>query len=191
MRKCILIVILLLSNFFNAEVEAQDIYGEVFGGGNFLQTKKRDDIKPKYSLGYILGGSIGYRTCYGLSLEVECAYRKNSFHKVHFFDRSFSRDGHFRSFSVMGNGILEVPLIWFPLYIGGGIGYDFQQIHPRDLFSVKEDRQHFAWQLIAGLNYPIIPFLLDVVLEYKFHQGGFRYINCHSLAFILNYEFDF
>lgn len=40
-------------------------------------------------------------------------------------------------------------------FIGGGIGYDFQQIHAHNAgFTFKKSKKNFAWQVIAGLGYP-------------------------------------
>lgn len=172
--------------------ECYPFYGEIFGGVNFLQTSKKNDIRLDYDPGYIVGGSIGSRQCYGLRLEGEFAYRRNSLNKAHFFGESYHRSGYFESYSLMGNVLWDIP--WRCVvqpYIGGGIGYDFQKTHTHAYgISLNERKKHFAWQFLAGLNYTL-PCCLDVFLEYKFHQGGFKHIYCHSLGLGCTYEFCF
>lgn len=188
----------LLSFFFHDMAQANilfgddyyPLYGEICGGVNFLQTETKNNIKPIYNPGYIVEGSIGIHECYGLRLEAQFAYRRNSLNRVHFFGRSFHRDGHFESFSYMGNVLWDIPWKYvLQPYIGGGIGYDFQQILTRGFgLSVKENKKDFSWQMMAGLKYEV-PCSLDISLEYTFHQGSFSYIHSHSLGLCLTYEF--
>jgi len=200
MKKWSLFLIVLLPIFFHEVAEANvlcnnyscnQLYAEIGIGVNFLQTETKHDIKPIYDPGYIVEASIGIHECYGLRLEAEFAYRRNSLNKVHFFGQNFRRDGHFESFSYMGNVLWDVP--WTCVlkpYVGGGIGYDFQQTLTRGSgLSAKENKKDFAWQVIAGLQYDL-PCSLDISLEYKFHQGGFSNIFCHSLALCLTYDFN-
>jgi opacity protein-like surface antigen len=200
MQKWSFFLIFLLPFFFH-DVQANvscnrcscnyyPLYGEIYGGINFLQTKTKNDLKPIYDPGYILSGSIGIHECYGLRLEAEFAYRRNSLNKVHFFGRNFRRHGHFEAFSYMGNVLWTIP--WkcvLQPYLGTGIGYDFQHTLTRGFgLSVRENKKDLAWQVLAGLKYELP--CLDISLEYKFHQGGFSYIYCHSLGLCLTYEFS-
>jgi opacity protein-like surface antigen len=175
-------------------MDSNTFYAEVLGGANFLQTQKSGGIKNDYQTGYIISGSLGYRWCYGLRVEGEYAYRRNSLRKIHFFGRSFHMHGHFQSSSYMANLIWDLPLnswgygCWkIKPFIGGGIGYDNQQVHAHnDGISFKQNKKQFAWQVIAGLGYPVFC-NTDISLEYKFHQGGFKHIYNHSLGVGLTY----
>ena len=98
----------------------------------------------------------------------------------------------------MGNLIWDLPLAsWVGCgcwgiqpFIGGGAGYDVQQVHGHDEFLVfSENKKHFAWQVIAGLGYPIFC-NTDVSIEYKFHKGGFNHLYNHSLGVGLTYKFN-
>jgi opacity protein-like surface antigen len=207
MKKWSLILLVLLPIFFHDLAQADvlcnrcscdyyQLYSEICSGVNFLQTKTKDDIKLIYDPGYIVEVCIGIHACYDLRLEAEFAYRRNSLNKVNFFGQDFPRHGYFESFSYMGNVLWDIPWVWdipwecvLQPYIGGGIGYDFQQTLTRGFgLSDKVNKKDFAWQVIAGLKY-VLPCSLDISLEYKFHQGGFRYIYCHSLGLCLTYEF--
>lgn len=173
-------------------------YAEIFGGANFLQTEKNSSIRQDYNTGFIVSGSLGYRWCNGLRLEAEYAYRRNCLSKLYFFGRSFSIHGHFNSSSYMANLLWDVPLsnwgcnCWnITPFIGGGIGYDVQKvISNNEGFTFRESKNNFAWQIIAGLGYPIFC-NTDLSVEYKFHKGGFKYIYSHSIGVGLTYKFGY
>ena len=183
---------------FESCLDSNAFYAEIFGGANFLETEKSGGIKYDYQTGYIVSGSLGYRVCYGLRLEAEYAYRRNLLRKVNFFGRSFSMHGHFQSSSYMANLLWDLPLsrwgceFWkIRPFIGGGIGYDFQQIKAHHAgFTYKDSKKHFAWQVMAGLGYPLFC-NTDISLEYKYHQAGFTHIHNHSLGVGLTYKFGF
>lgn len=173
-----------------------NFYAEIFSGANFLQTEKSGGIKSTYKPGYIVSGSLGYQWCNGLRLEAEYAFRRNSIRKVHFFGRSFTLSGHFQSSSYMANALWDLPLsswgceCWnIHPFIGGGIGYDFQQVHAKNGgLILNQHKKNFAWQIIAGLGYPIFCHA-DLSLEYKFHKGGFKHLYNHSIGLGLLYRF--
>jgi len=212
MRKIIFMVSMLLCVLTNAQadeycdccydecydrcMDSNTFYAEILGGANFLQTQKSDGIKYDYQAGYIISGSLGYRWFYGLRLEGEYAYRRNRLKKYHIFGRSFKLHGHFQSSSYMANLIWDLPLScwgWGCLkikpFIGGGIGYDLQQVksHKEGLYY-RETKKNFAWQVIAGLGYPLFC-NTDISFEYKLHKGGFKHIYSHSAMVGLTYKF--
>lgn len=212
MRKSILslVVSMLLCSSASAQFEApydccyeecpaaDPFYAALFGGANFLQTKKNGGIKYDYQTGYIVSGSLGYRWCYGLRLEGEYAYRRNSLDRVHFFGRSFSMHGHLQSSSFMANVLWDLPLSRWGCecwgvrpFIGAGIGCDCQQIKAHsEAFNVRISKTHFAWQVIAGIDYSLFC-NTDISLKYQYHQGGFSHIHNHSLGIGLTYKFGF
>lgn len=172
-----------------------NFYAKIFGGANFLQDTTIEENKFKYDTGYIIAGSLGYSWCYGLSLEAEYAFRRNSIKKIHFFGQGHSKHGHFQTSSYMANLLWDVPLFsWGCLFwdihpfIGAGIGYDFQRIHSSNSRIVFHQKwHHFSWQAMAGLAYPIFC-NTDITLEYKFHQGGSHFCN-HAIGVGLVYKF--
>jgi opacity protein-like surface antigen len=208
MKKNILPILMSLLFFMAAEAEEwcdedtccmdeTQYYAKILGGANFLQNTTLDGNKSTYQPGYITSGSIGYCWCYGLSLEAEYAFRRNAIRKIHFFGEGFSKQGHFHASSYMANLLWDLPLsLWgcafwnIQPFIGAGIGYDYQQMHSsnsRIIFNQKWN--HFSWQLMAGLAYPIYC-NTEMTLEYKFHQGGCHFYN-HSIGIGLVYKFDF
>lgn len=182
-KKCAL----LLSLFFITSAHAmENTYAKFFGGVNFLQNSENSS---SYHTGYIIAGSLGYTTCYGVSLEAEYAFRRNTIKHIHFANEGSSNHGHLQTSSVMANVLWDL-CEWrnFHPFIGAGLGYDFQRIHSSNSRIVFDQKwHHFSWQIIAGLAYPILC-KTDLTLEYKFHQGGCDFNN-HSLGIGIIYKF--
>lgn len=162
-------------------------YVEFFGGANFLESEHKEDASIKYRTGYMVAGSLGYRWCYGLRLEGEYAFRRNSVE---------GGSNHFQSSSYMGNVIWDMPvedwgctLFGMVPFVGGGVGYDFQRVHLSDS-DVSTDKKGLAWQVIAGLYYPVLP-NGHISLEYKFHKGKSNSLQNHSIGVGFTYTFDF
>lgn len=176
-------------------MDETNFYAKIFGGINCLQNTEIDENRTTYQTGYIIAGSLGYSWCYGLSLEAEYAFRRNEISKIHFFGEGCSRYGYFETSSIMANLLWDFPLcswgcaFWdIQPFIGAGIGYDFQRMHSSNSRIIFNQRwHHFAWQLMAGLAYPIFCNTV-MTLEYKFHQGGCDFNN-HSLGVGLVYQF--
>ncbi len=115
------------------------LYAGVFGGANWLDVSKsghrndsRGGAKADFDVGYLIGGSIGYRWCGGLRLEGEIAYRSNEIKNAHFrriwSDSSSERvklKGHSHVTTYMANVLYDWPFECSPfkVYVGGGIGY--------------------------------------------------------------------
>jgi len=178
-------------------VDAKNYYAKIFGGVNRLQTTDSQGVSSTYQPGYIFAGSLGYCWCYGLSVEAEYAYRRNEIRKSHFSGRPFSmHHGHFQSSSYMANLLWNLPLcswgctFWnMQPFIGAGIGYDFQHFNSTNSgFINRQHWNHFSWQLMAGVAYPIYC-NTEMTFEYKYHQGGCHF-NHHSLGVGLVYKFS-
>lgn len=214
MKKNALQLLMSLLFFMAADVQAQEwcednfccyedicctdetnFYAKIFGGANFLQNTTLNDNKARYQTGYVIAGSLGYCWCYGLYLEAEYAYRKNSISKIDFFVEGSSKRGHFQTSSYMANLLWDLPLTLsgcacgdFQPFIGVGIGYDSQQMRSSNSRIRFHQRwNHFAWQLMAGLTCQLFC-NTEMSLEYKFHQGGCHFYN-HSLGIGLIYKF--
>lgn len=176
-------------------VDQPNFYTKILGGFNFLQTSANEGIRAKYQTGYIISASLGYTRCHEFYVEAEYSFRRNNLRKIHFSGRNFSMEGHFQSSSYMANLLWNLPLsswncsFWdIKPFIGGGIGYDFQQRHASNSFFIYDQKwHHFSWQVMAGLSTPIFC-NTEVTLEYKFHQGGCHFYN-HSIGIGLVYKF--
>jgi len=179
-------------------IDETNFYVKILGGANFLQTTSTGGIRATYQPGYIVAGSLGYCWHYGLCVEAEYAYRRNALKELHFSGRDFSmHHGNFQVSSYMANLLWNFPLsswggaFWnIQPFIGAGIGYDFQQMHSSNSSYVFTEKwNHFSWQAMAGLAFPIFC-NAEITLEYKFHQGGCHFYN-HSLGVGLVYKFCF
>jgi hypothetical protein len=158
-------------------VQAQEpYYVELFGGANFLPTKKYE-----FSTGYNISGSFGYRLCGGISLEAEYAFRRNEAKKARFSGRDLDLHGCFKSSALMGNILYELPYA----FIGAGVGLSSQKVN---VYDAKETKVRFAWQLLAGVDYPT--WYGNVSLQYKYHQGGFAHFHNHTIGIGTAYYFD-
>lgn len=177
--------------------EETNFYAKIFSGVNFLQNTSIGENTSTYQTGYIIAGSLGYKWCYGLSLEAEYAFRRNEISKIHFFGQGSSNHGHFQTSSYMANLLWDLPLsLWdcgfwnIQPFVGAGIGYDVQQIHSTNSRIIfNQNWNHFSWQLMAGFAFPIFC-NTDLTFEYKFHQGGCDFYN-HSVGLGIVYKFDF
>jgi opacity protein-like surface antigen len=171
-------------------VDETNFYAKILGGANFLRNTAIEGNKSTYQTGYIIAGSVGYCWGYGLRLEGEYAFRRNAIRKIQFVGEGFSKDGHFQTSSYMVNLSTWGSTFWnIKPFVGAGIGYDFEQMHSsnsRIVFNQKWNK--FAWQLMAGLAFPIFC-NTEIALEYKFHQGGCFYN--HSIGVGLVYKFGF
>lgn len=175
-------------------VEEKNFYVKISTGANFLQNIAIDGNKSTYQTGYMIASSLGYCWCYGLRVEGEYAYRRNAIRKIHFFGEDSSKHGHFQASSYMANLLWDLPLsTWgcafcnIQPFIGAGLGYDHQHMHSsnsRIVFNQKWN--HFSWQLMAGLAYPIFC-RTDLSLEYKFHQGRCHFYN-HFVGVGITYK---
>lgn len=170
-------------NLYDTRVgENNTFYAELFGGANFIQNTQKNS---HYQTGYIISGSLGYRLCYGLRLEGEYAYRRNALKN--------GSSGHFQSSSYMANVLWDFSGLGFqcgPFYpfIGGGVGYDVQQIFANSEESCHDEMKDFAWQAMAGVAYPILC-NADLFVEYKFHRGGFCHLYNHSIGMGISFRF--
>ncbi len=216
MKKNILLLLISLSFFIARATQAEGLsaenfcyensyriaetkfFAKILGGANFLEnTKTISRYRPSYETGYIVSASFGYCWNYGIRLEGEYAYRRNAISKIRFVGEGSSRHGHLQVNSYMANVLWELPLsswgctFWnMQPFIGAGIGYDCQQMHSSNSRIVFHQKwNHFSWQLMTGLSYPIFC-SADISLEYKFHQGA-CHVYDHSVGVGLLYKFGF
>lgn len=174
-------------------IDRTPFYTKILYGANFLDSTTADGNDASYETGYIVAGSLGYCWHYGLRLEAEYAFRKNNIKNIDFFVEGSSKSGYFETSSCMANLLWDLPLAlckWnIQPFIGAGIGYDFQKMHSSNSRIIfNQNWNHFSWQLIAGLAYPIFR-NTEITLEYKFHQGGCQF-KSNSIGVGLLYKFD-
>jgi opacity protein-like surface antigen len=135
-------------------------------------TDGSDDFKIKNELG-VDGDLIGGWDFGMVRTEVEAGHKWVHHDKFVFDDESFDADGHTSGYSLMGNVLLDIgkdDSINF--YAGGGIGYAWMHEEIQegtDNFSLKDSG--FAWQLIAGIRYPLFRYF-DVGLKYRYFDAG-------------------
>ncbi len=197
MKKNLLLLLFFLATGLQAQekssMDQSNFYIEFLSGPNFLQNTTADGNQSQYHTGYVVGGSLGFSLYNGLCLEAEYAFRKNGIKQIDFFTEGSSTSGHFQTSSFMANLMWEI-LPWkfwdTKPFFGAGAGYDFQQMSSSNSRIVfDQDWQHFSWQLMAGFVHQIF-YHTDIVLEYKFHQGGSQFNN-HAIEVGLIYNFGF
>ncbi len=162
-----------------------DWYVGAFGGFNWLSHKGSDHHHVhNYKSGYLFGGDIGYRWENGFRLEGEVSYRhdKNKGHHSH-----HNKKAH-KATAFMANGLYQFDIDCFPIdiYFGGGLGWvNTHHNHDRHHDGKKNG---FAWQLIAGIAYPICE-NLDLDLEYRFFDESKSKFNNSSVDLGFRYYF--
>lgn len=171
------------------------IYVEAFGGANFISSVHDDGAKLNFKPGYTLSGSLGYHLPYGLRMEGEYAYRRNSIKNIHYSGETYSLNAHFETSSIMANLIWDIPLTEWGCdvgvipFVGFGLGYDNQSFHINHRSaSFSDHKQGLGKQLIAGLSYPL-SCRTKLSVTYKFHQGSVRKIYNHAIGLGLTYDF--
>ena len=174
--------------------EAGNFYVRMFGGANWVADTDFTAIAPSSTsqtmswsvggdTGWVVGGAVGYdlnEILRGWKTELEFSYRENK------------REGDWRSltstgtdagrldfdhttFAIMANAWYEFPVGGIAPYIGGGIGWarsslkgDYVDGLTRQAFDF--DNSGFAWQLGAGVNFPIKPGM-SMGLGYRYFRG--------------------
>lgn len=199
MKRTTTLLLMSLLSILPAATQAEEccweddtsFYAKLFTGLNFLQNTSIGQTKSTYKAGYVVSGALGYQFCSDFRTEIEYAYRRNTISTIHFASQGTSKHGHFRTSSVMGNLLWDVPYCFCEIkpFIGAGIGYDFQKMHSSNSRILYDQKwNHFSWQLMTGLSYELFC-NTEVTLEYRYHQGGCHFNN-HSLGVGLVYNFD-
>lgn len=150
-----------------------DWYIGGFGGANWVNYNgSHHGSHHKYKVGYVAGGEIGYRWENGFRVEGEVSYRQNDHKRHHNSGQSGSHHAK-KTTAYMANGIYQFELdclFGFDIFGGAGLGYaNTQHNHHDRTENRNRHRKHngFAWQLIAGVAYPICE-NFDIDLEYRF-----------------------
>lgn len=162
-----------------------------FGGLNWVN-KKGHSTHHKYKTGYIVGGDIGYKWDNGFRLEGEVSYRNNQ--RKHHGSSGHHKDK--QTTAVMANGLYQFDIDCFPIdvYFGAGLGWvntqNSHSHHNTNGSTSNHSRKNngFAWQVIAGLAYPICE-NVDLDLEYRFFDETQSKFNNNSVDIGFRYYF--
>lgn len=170
---------------------ANNLYVNVFGGANFLKFKHI--AKNELRAGYMLSASFGYRFSYGIRIEAECAYRRNSIKQYYStYQKTYN---YFETTSYMANVLWDLPVSRFchniQPFVGGGMGYDrlgleHRQQHSKFITTITKSQ--YAWQVITGFGYPLFC-NADVSFAYTLHKGNLQERSNHTFGFGLTYNF--
>ena len=178
-----------------APADAGNFYVKMFGGANWVADTGFTAISPtdvsdtmNWSIGgdtgWVVGGAIGYdlnEIMRGWSTELEVSYRENKRDGVWASSNNLASptgtlDFDHTSLAVMANAWYEFPIAGVAPYIGGGIGWarsTFKGVY--DVTSGTDaafnfENKGFAWQLGAGVNFPVKPGV-TVGLGYRYFRG--------------------
>lgn len=137
MKKTLSIFSALLALTASATVQADEsVYVGFLGGANWMnltsQHHNHNRGRVDLSTGYLLGGSLGFEWCEGISLEAEIAYRHNNVHRFKFKEHSHRHGRHVHgdvhTTSYLANAYYSIPFdeccdFAIKPYLGVGIGY--------------------------------------------------------------------
>jgi outer membrane protein OmpA-like peptidoglycan-associated protein len=169
---------------------AQPFRGLYVGVGAGYDYSQGVDVRPSPGLdtpglkfpgsnGFAALGSLGYGFGNGLRIELEGDYRRNN--PGHLGGTSFptALSGDIRSTAVMANALfdLDIGYPWVFPYLGAGAGYAWTNLNQITATGTTQPWQvhvddtegAFAWQVIAGLSFPMpnVPGL-SLTTEYRF-----------------------
>jgi opacity protein-like surface antigen len=108
--------------------------------------------------GWTLGGGVGrYSGLFGGSrFELEGTYLNNDVSHLHYAGFLLPANFELATTAVMVNYLKEIPLGGVTGYFGGGIGWGWTTMRGDiDTIRYSDSDDGFAWQLIAGVDFPI------------------------------------
>lgn len=191
MKKLLLLTILFSAFLVPQCVKAVDMEGfyvGATGAADFLSNTGRDRRhgsghrdRNRYDTGFFGAIDLGYRWCNGLHMEAEVAYRYNRHRKNRRDSDESSRRhrGHRDVWAAMVNVLYDINMCWcVEPYVGVGLGYAHvrNERHRRHFVDGgssrrnNKDNNDFAWQVIAGIAYPICD-NIDLAVEYRFFNA--------------------
>lgn len=151
-------------------------YVSVLSGMNYFDCGKINTlftpcVSTESSLGYVIGGALGYKFHSPLRIEGEISYRHNSIGRVKLEEKKIPVNLNINTFSYMMNGYYDHEICW-PItpYLGLGIGY----VHSEGNFKlfngkVNASADGLAAQFMVGALYELNS-NTDIGLEYRFRQ---------------------
>jgi opacity protein-like surface antigen len=181
MKKIIFAMLLSLPVFLSAGQ-----YVGIHGGPDY--GFKTNDSNSGQKVGYAVGGVFGHDFANQFRCEVEVSYRKahkRTIYKDKVIDQIFSKQYESRhSTAFMANGYYDLSqLAMYNLspFIGAGVGFtnnvvELKAKYDDHIDSEKRRDSDFAWQLLAGLSYPVQEGVKANV-RYCYQQGQQHYKN--------------
>ncbi len=153
-------------------------------GGNYLSgglglafatnadlTEGSASAEAEFDTGFVVQGALGHGYPNGLRAELEVAYRSNDADKIDVRGISYEASGDITSLSVLLNGYYDFRVNpRFTPYVGAGIGFanvSIDSLHGGPVDLGNHDDTVFAYQLSAGLEFPIMP-SASIDLMYRF-----------------------
>lgn len=191
----ILFLVLLVPQIikaFELPFDLSGFYASANVSCNFATHDRHHHVKVSFDPGVFVSPAIGYRFCNGLRVEGEFGYRYNHLKRLNYYGTSFRVGGHLETFSGLANVYYDFPLCWcLTSYVGAGIGYAYtrNEMHQGYVFAGKGHDSGFAWQVMAGLAYPICD-KIDLAIEYRFFiNEGISRVQNHDIGGSLRYNF--
>lgn len=181
-------------------VDLNGVYVSGTAACNFAYAPRKHGAKLSFDPGYFLGTAVGYRICDDFRAEAEFGYRNNHLKRVKFGynneSLSFKIGGHAETFSGMANVYYDVPVCFYSIrpYVGAGIGYAYTKFDPHagassDVAFGKTHKDGFAWQVMAGVSYPICDHV-DLAIEYRFFRNeAVSRLQNHDVGINARYSF--
>lgn len=185
-------IVALSSAAVHAQQNERPFYVGVQGGLTFLNDADNIgtnlDLEQETDTGFNFGGVVGYRVFPSFRVEAEVTYRNNDADKLAIASdggignavgvgdldgQTVDARGDTSSISGMINGWFDVPVggrIPFTPYLGGGIGLanvDYDNIRIMGQTALDDDDTVFAWQLGAGVRYPLTE-AVNLSLDYRY-----------------------
>ena len=172
-------------------------YVSLFGAANFKKDvhHKYDDFKVNYdyNVGYLTSIALGSSHA-PVRIEGEFGYTRNTAHKLKIDEYHVKLGGYFRTFYGMGNLYYDFQLpsccCGLKPYLGAGIGYancKNRLDHPQ-VGVTQKGQKGFAWQLIAGVCYPLCDWL-QLFTEYRYFNTHVKQDHNHVIGGGLRFFF--
>ena len=157
----------------------------------------------RFDAGWAVSGAVGWRVLHAGRIELEVSHRENDVFDV---DPGFGSSGSVTATTYMVNGYVDIPVYTYAgvvPYVGAGVGraqftHDLQA--GGGIVS-HSDSHAFAYQVIGGLEFPLIPRRMSTTLEYRYlsttrplfqDEAGFLYhadYDSHTLLVGLRWGF--
>lgn len=184
-------------------------YVGTFAGANFISSSNSHsrnvnvyNNRRNFNTGYVVDASVGYRWCHDIRMEFEYAYRSNQgrhrWNQSNNVSGSFcSKHKNFVQNAYMFNGFYDIAGCqdWcVKPFVGAGVGYANTRNARHHVNNGDSSRRRhncdggFAWQIIAGLAYPICD-QIDLSLEYRFFKAKERKLYNNDVGVGLKYYF--
>ena len=123
--------------------------------------------------GFLANGALGHRFENGIRSELEFAYRRTFLDRITAYRSgalsTSNRNGTLTDYAIMANGYYDIKTqSKITPYLGVGIGVSRTYVYFDDDDNTDKTDFNFAYQLAAGLTYPLFP-KVTIGGGYKFY----------------------